>query len=120
MSTPVKLALAAAAVGLAVVVFLVLRPASEPPAPETVDVELVVQDGHVPSVRRIEIARGADVRLRVRADVEDEVHVHGYDLMRDVAPGRPAVISFRASVPGRFEVELEERKELLAELVVTP
>lgn len=58
--------------------------------------------------------------LIVSADVADEVHVHGYDLMADVAPGSPARISFEASVPGRFEVELESRALQIAELRVGP
>jgi hypothetical protein len=58
--------------------------------------------------------------LIVRSDVADHVHVHGYDLMQDVAPGAPARISFRADAPGRFEVELEDRHLPLTELVVRP
>ncbi len=37
------------------------------------------------------------------------MHVHGYDLMKDVAPGKPAKITFVANIPGRFEIELESR-----------
>ena len=58
--------------------------------------------------------------LRVRSNVADHVHVHGYDLMRDVAPGKPAELTFRATIPGRFEVELEERGLQIAELTVRP
>jgi len=72
------------------------------------------------SIRRIAIERGQRVTLVVSADVADHVHVHGYDLMADVAPGAPARISFRASVPGRFEVELENRVIQIAELRVNP
>ena len=31
---------------------------------------------------------------------------HGYDVMRDIAPGKPGRIDFRATIPGRFEAEL--------------
>ena len=50
--------------------------------------------------------------------VGDEVHVHGYDLSRDVAPGAPARIAFPATIPGRFEIELEDRGVQIAELTV--
>jgi len=66
------------------------------------------------------ISQGDRVQLVVRADVEDEVHLHGYDLSADVAPNQPARISFRADTAGEFEVELEERRIPLAELTVQP
>lgn len=56
---------------------------------------------------RIEVRTGEQVRLTVDSDVADEVHVHGYNLMGDVAPGKPATVTFRADTPGVFEVELE-------------
>lgn len=56
---------------------------------------------------RVRVHSGEQVRLTVDSDVADEVHVHGYDLMGDVAPGKPATVTFRADTPGVFEVELE-------------
>lgn len=57
---------------------------------------------------------GEKVRLRVRSDVADEIHVHTYDLRAAVTPTQPAVLDFVASIPGRHEVELEgKRKQLL-------
>ena len=55
----------------------------------------------------VPIEKGADVRLMVRADVEDEVHLHGYDIAAEVAPGHPARINFKAEDAGRFIAELE-------------
>jgi len=68
--------------------------------------------------RRVTVATGEKVRIRVQSDVADEVHVHGYDLKKDVAPGGPAVIEFTADVPGSFEVELEEAHRKLIDLRV--
>ena len=56
----------------------------------------------VGGVLRRSVKRGRRLRLVVRSDVADEVHVHGYDLSRDVRPGVPAEILFRASIAGRF------------------
>jgi hypothetical protein len=44
--------------------------------------------------------------------------VHGYDILRPVAPGRPAVIDFTADAAGVFEVELEQARLKLFELQV--
>jgi hypothetical protein len=68
--------------------------------------------------RRVRIDLGQKVRVQVEADRAEEVHVHGYDLKGDVAPGKPAVIDFTANVPGVFEVELEESSLKLFELQV--
>jgi hypothetical protein len=68
--------------------------------------------------RRVKVDLGQKVRVQVEADRAEEVHVHGYDLKGDVAPGKPAVIDFTADVPGVFEVELEESSLKLFELQV--
>jgi heme/copper-type cytochrome/quinol oxidase subunit 2 len=68
--------------------------------------------------RRVRVSRGEKVRIQVEADHAEEVHVHGYDLKKDVAPGEPAVIEFTADAPGVFEVELEEAALKLFELQV--
>jgi heme/copper-type cytochrome/quinol oxidase subunit 2 len=68
--------------------------------------------------RRVRVSRGEKVRIQVEADHAEEVHVHGYDLKKDVAPGTPAVIEFTADASGVFEVELEEAALKLFELQV--
>jgi hypothetical protein len=81
---------------------------------------VVVRDGKpVGGVQHFEAHKGGRVVLRVRSDVADEVHLHGYDLMQDVAPGEPVEIRFQATIAGRFEVELEDAGTPLAELEVS-
>jgi len=67
---------------------------------------------------RVPVKLGTSVTLEVTSDVADEVHVHGYDLMRDVTPDAPATITFDATIPGVFEVELEELGRQLLTLQV--
>ena len=67
---------------------------------------------------RFEVAKGADVVIRVTDDVEEPIHLHGYDIETDAAPGQPAEIAFTADVPGVFEVELEDSGTLLFEIEV--
>ena len=68
--------------------------------------------------RRVRVDIGEKVRVQVQADRGEEVHVHGYDLKADAAPGRPAVLDFTADIPGVFEVELEQSELKLFELQV--
>ena len=39
----------------------------------------------------------------------------GYDIIRAVAPGKPAQLVFTAEIPGRFEIELEDTATQIAE-----
>jgi hypothetical protein len=92
---------------------------TKPAGPRTI--RIVVRGGRVVGgLRRARLERGEVVVLLVRADVADHVHLHGYDIMRDVSPGRPARLRLRATIPGRFEVELEDRRLLIAQLEVRP
>ena len=74
----------------------------------------------VGGIRELDYTQGDQVRFKVVSDVSDEVHVHGYDLMKDVAPGHPVTFDFPASIEGVFEAELESRKEQIIELRVNP
>jgi len=67
---------------------------------------------------RVPVKLGTSVTLEVTSDVADEVHVHGYDLMQDVTPDGPATVTFDATIPGVFEVELEELGRQLLTLQV--
>ena len=71
-------------------------------------------------VQRFRFQKGARGVLVVRSDGPDHVHGHGHDLMRDVGPRATARLAFRATLTGRFEVELEERGVPIAELEVRP
>ena len=95
-------------------------PTATAPANQPQRVTVVVKNAKpVGGVVHAEIKQGEEVVLIVRADVEDEVHLHGYDLAANVAPGHPARIRFQADMAGEFEVELEERVVPIAELEVT-
>jgi hypothetical protein len=82
-------------------------------------IEVAVKDRKViPPPGRVEIAKGQEVRLVVRSDTPDRVHVHGYDIEKMVSPGRDAVIEFTADRTGVFDVETHQSKLLLTQLVV--
>lgn len=95
-------------------------PAPPPPPPgppPPARVELTIRGGlPLGGPRRVTVARGRRVILLVTSDVADHVHLHGYDVMRDVAPGQPARIAFRATLPGTVEAELEDRRVLIARI----
>jgi hypothetical protein len=71
-------------------------------------------------VKKLEFDKGDQIRFKVVSDTADEIHVHGYDLMKDVEKGGSVSFSFKGSIDGRFVVELEDHEQQIAELDVTP
>ena len=83
-------------------------------------IDIALAGGTVERVERFDVPLDGAVRLTVVGDVADEVHLHGYDLHGDVAPGQDATIEFDATIPGVFEIELEGSGVLIGELQVAP
>lgn len=82
---------------------------------------IVIKHGKpVGGIRELTYNEGDQVRFRVKSDVAEEVHVHGYDLMKDVKAGGTVSFDFPATIEGVFEAELEGRKEQIIELRVNP
>lgn len=80
---------------------------SEPAADAAIGI--VVTAGQVATKDKIaKVKIGSTVTLLVSSDVADEIHVHGYDVMKDVTANAPATLTFKADQPGRFEVEFEK------------
>jgi hypothetical protein len=82
---------------------------------------IVIEHGKpVGGITQLTYNEGEEVRFRVDSDVSDEVHVHGYDIMKDVEAGGSVSFAFPATIEGVFEAELEDRKEQILELTVNP
>jgi hypothetical protein len=82
---------------------------------------IVIKNGEpVGGIADITVNEGEQVRFRVDSDVSDEVHMHGYDIMKDVKAGGSVSFDFPATIEGIFEAELEGRKEQILELTVNP
>jgi hypothetical protein len=93
----------------------------EPAPPAPVFKTITVVGGRPQGgVRKVSFEKGDRVRLRVRSDTADEIHIHGYDLAKDVAAGGQVRFSFPASIEGRFEIELEHAGVQIATLEVAP
>jgi FtsP/CotA-like multicopper oxidase with cupredoxin domain len=152
MSRNQRLGLVALAVAVAVAAFLIARPSDDeeegagtgdqPAQTETTgtpDGETATEPAQPPRVERIALRggtpqggvrtlryqRGETVRLVVTSDAADEIHVHGYDLTQNPAPGKPVRFRFEADIEGVFEVESHVaedagREPLVARLQVEP
>jgi hypothetical protein len=82
---------------------------------------IVVKNGEpVGGIKDLTYNKGERIHFIVDSDVSDEVHVHGYDIMKDVEAGGSVSFDFTASLEGVFEAELEGRKEQVIQLTVNP
>jgi FtsP/CotA-like multicopper oxidase with cupredoxin domain len=96
----------------------------EPPQPSVTRIQ--IQGGEVVGgAPSIEVEQGEPVRIVVAADAPDEIHLHGYDLTREAAPGAPARFNFTADLEGVFEIESHTAEDagldpLVARLLVNP
>ncbi len=99
--------------------FLFLRPdpPAATPATHSFDVE-IVEDGMIPE--EVSVRKGDRVNMSITSDRPVEIHIHGYDLEREVEPGGPTELSFEADLTGRFPIEDHETESELGVLAVKP
>jgi hypothetical protein len=91
------------------------------PEPEAEIPTIEVKGGKpVGGVQELAFESGDRIRFRVTSDAPAEVHLHGYDVMMDVEPGKPVTFDVPADIEGIFEVELEETAVQIAEVEVSP
>src|SRR6185503_8068687 len=92
---------------------------SQSPTP-SVETIVVVNGKPRGGVQKLDYKKGDRIQFVVASDVSDEIHVHGYDIKKDVTAGDTVRFSFPASIEGVFEVELEGRRQQIAQLKVNP
>src|SRR3954468_23106742 len=76
-------------------------------------------------VQNIKVKKGNNVTIVVSTDAHDVIHLHGYDIEKDVEPGKPATFKFTADIEGIFEIESHVaedagREPLMGKLTVEP
>ncbi|HET8756756.1 MAG TPA: hypothetical protein VFM58_12125 [Solirubrobacteraceae bacterium] len=91
--------------------------ATETPTPTAEPKPPLLKGG---KVTRLEYKEGDTVKFRVVSDVPEEVHIHGYDIAKDLEPGKEITVSFKATIEGIFEIEYEHAGEQIGELRVEP
>ena len=93
-------------------------PATPTPAVDKEVTVVVAKRKVTPPTGRVEVPRGALVRITVTSDVKDSVHVHGYDRTVELTAGVPGSLDLRADRSGLFEVETHDTDLVLFQLVV--
>lgn len=90
-----------------------------PPAPKAKIIR-VKNGAPVGGVEKITVKQDDTTRFTVSADQAENVHLHGYDIEKPVGPGANARFVVPAKITGVFEVELENAGVQIAKLTVEP
>ncbi|HLM93776.1 MAG TPA: hypothetical protein VK273_08205 [Gaiellaceae bacterium] len=94
---------------------------TEPEQPPPQVKQIQVHNGEpVGGVTRLEYTSGQRIRFAVFSDIADKVHVHGFDIAKDVAANGSVRFDFEADIEGVYEVELEGAHVRIAELRIEP
>ena len=94
-------------------------PAGTAVAPDVLTIK-VVDEKPVGGVAKLKVKKGEQIRFAVESDSKQEVHLHGYDVAKDAAPGAPAEFDVKATIEGVFEAELEDPGVQILKLTVEP
>jgi len=74
--------------------------------------------------RVLAVRQNDQVVVRVSSDKPVQIHLHGYDIERDVVPNVVTSLRFSATATGRFPIEIHSREPVkqrpLAYLEVRP
>lgn len=91
-------------------------------SPESLATRIEIADGEpVGGVKEISVKKGERIRFFVQSpDTSDEVHLHGYNVSKDLSPGHPVRFNVPATIEGVFAVELEGAKTQILQLTVEP
>jgi hypothetical protein len=83
---------------------------------------VVDKEGHpVGGIADLTYHKGDQIHFKVEVPFEEEVHLHGYDIPKEIPEGGGTVTyDLPATIEGVFEAELEDRKEQIIELTVEP
>jgi plastocyanin len=98
--------------------------APAPPKPEPTRID--IRGGEVAGgPADINVKNGDTVVIVVNSDAPDDIHLHGYDIEKEVEPGKPARFRFEANLEGEFEIESHVaedagRDPLVGTLIVEP
>jgi hypothetical protein len=116
-------------VGVAVALFVVLGGGND----SSSDSSSTTDAGKVPTivvseqgkpvggVADLTYKKGDRIHFKVKVPFEEEVHLHGYDVAKEVPKGGGTVTyDLPAEIEGVFEAELEGQKEQIVELKVEP
>jgi hypothetical protein len=128
MSRGQRIGLLAAAVAIAVVAFVIAKPGSDDssksgsPSKRAGPASFRIQlKNHKPVGRKvIKVKTGDRVLIVVSSDKPETVHLHGYEIEREITPSKPGRYAFTAKNEGAYDLESHTTEKKIATLQVQP
>jgi plastocyanin len=71
-----------------------------------------------PAPTTVPLAVGQSLTLTVTSDHDDVLHIHGFDIEKDLKAGQPTTVTVTGKDPGVFEVETHETELRLLKIAV--
>lgn len=128
MQSKTKVLVAVVAVMMIVVLYVGISSMQPIQRPGVKEIDLNIQNRKL-NLPIINVVQGDNITLRITSDEKAEFHIHGYDLLVELEPGKTSTLGFTADKAGTFEIELhldknpqggQEEEVSLGSLQVTP
>ena len=83
--------------------------------------DIQIQNGKpVGGTTTFRVKQNDTLTFNVSSDTAGELHLHGYDLEREMVPGQSVTLTLTANATGRFLIEIEETEVEIGFLEVQP
>jgi plastocyanin len=91
-------------------------PAPKPPIPV-----ITIKNGKVVGgVQTVTVKQGDRARFKVVSDADHEIHLHGFDIAKDVKAGGSVTYNVKTDAPGLYEFEIEDTGTKIGQVKVEP
>jgi plastocyanin len=74
----------------------------------------------VGGVQTVSVKQGDRARFTVVSDADHEIHLHGFDIAKDVKAGGSVTYNVKTDAPGIYEFEIEDTGTKIGQVKVEP
>ncbi len=89
-------------------------------APAAIPVVTIKNGKAVGGVQTISVKQGDRARFKVVSDHDYEIHLHGFDIAKDVKAGGSVSYDVKTTAPGIYEFEIEDTGTKIGQVKVEP
>lgn len=90
---------------------LLFANSNKKPSPLLVNLNVSVKQS---AAQTIQVKQGQTVKITFNSDINDEAHLHGYDILTELEANKSIKTEFIADLTGKFELEAEKSGQLIA------
>ena len=91
-----------------------------PPPKPSIQVITIKNGKAVGGVQTVTVKKGDRARFKVVSDADHEIHLHGFDIAKDVKAGGSVTYNVKTDAPGIYEFEIEDTKTKIGQVKVEP